>query len=304
MKKAANNKKAAASEAKSPPALQDETAEQPTPARKAFPVVGIGASAGGLEPLEAFFASIPKDNAGDLGIAFVVIQHLSPNHKSIIGEILKKDTSLPIKEIQDGMEVEPSTVYFNPPNQEVGLYQGTFHLMEPAEIRHTRLPIDFFFRSLAQDLEEKAICVILSGTGSDGTLGLGAVKGGGGMTMAQAEEQAKYPFMPRSAIDTGLVDYVLPVERMPEEILRYVKHPYLGGREKRCPRTSSTRTSWPRSSCWSGPTPSTTSATTSRPPSAGASAAAWPFTRSRISPTISATSSKTPRKSRPCSKTW
>ena len=168
-------------------------------------------------------------------MAFVVIQHLSPKHKSIIGEILKKDTILPIKEIQDGMAVEPSTVYFNPPDKEVGLYQGTFHLMEPAEIRHTRMPIDFFFRSLAQDLEEKAICIVLSGTGSDGTLGLEAVKGAGGMTLAQAEEQAKYPFMPRSAINTGLVDYVLPVERMPEEVIRYVKHPYLKGQERELP---------------------------------------------------------------------
>ena len=165
----------------------------------------------------------------------MVIQHLSPKHKSIIGEILKKDTDLPIREIQDGMQVEPNTVYFNPPDSEVGLYQGVFHLMEPVQIRHVRLPIDYFFRSLAQDLEEKAICIVLSGTGSDGTLGLEAVKGGGGMTMAQAEEQAKYPFMPRSAIDTGLVDYVLPVERMPEEIIRYVKHPYLEGREKDLP---------------------------------------------------------------------
>ena len=107
--------------------------------------------------------------------------------------------------------------------------------MEPVQSRHVRLSIDYFFRSLAQDLEEKAICIVLSGTGSDGTLGLEAVKGGGGMTMAQAEEQAKYPFMPRSAIDTGLVDYVLPVEKMPEEISRYVKHPYLGG-EKIYPR--------------------------------------------------------------------
>ena len=125
------------------------------------------------------------------------------------------------------MELEPNCVYFNPPDREVAIYQGVFHLLEPAESRHTRLPINYFFRSLAQDLEEKAICIVLSGTGSDGTLGLEAVKGAGGMTMAQAEEQAKYPFMPRSAIDTGLVDYVLPVEEMPGELIRYVKHPYL-----------------------------------------------------------------------------
>ena len=211
-----------------------EAVEEPKKKGKGvFPVVGIGASAGGLEPLEVFFANIPTALSEEM--AFVVIQHLSPKHKSIIGEILKKDTDLPIKEIQDGMEVKPRTVYFNPPDREVGIFQGVFHLMEPSLARHVRMPIDYFFRSLAQDLEEKAICIVLSGTGSDGTLGLAAVKGAGGMTMAQAEEQAKYPFMPRSAIDTGLVDYVLPAESMPEEIIRYVKHPYLEGREKDLP---------------------------------------------------------------------
>jgi two-component system CheB/CheR fusion protein len=212
-----------------------QPAKVPKKESKAFPVVGIGASAGGLEPLEAFFANIPTDKLTDLNMAFVVLQHLSPNHKSIIGEILKKDTDLPINEIRDGMNVEPNTVYFNPPDKEVGLFQGVFHLMDPPEPRHIRMPIDYFFRSLAQDLEEKAICIVLSGTGSDGTLGLRAVKGAGGMTMAQAEDQAKYPFMPRSAIDTGLVDYVLPVEKMPGEIIRYLQHPYLESREKDLP---------------------------------------------------------------------
>ncbi len=209
----------------SPP---EKGGEPPAKTRKAFPVVGIGASAGGLEALETFFSTMPADG----NMAFVIIQHLSPNHKSIMGQILKKDTRMPVLEIQDGMELELNCVYFNPPNREVAIYQGVFHLVEPAETRYTRLPIDYFFRSLAQDLEEKAICIVLSGTGSDGTLGLEAVKGAGGMTMAQAEEQAKYPFMPRSAIDTGLVDYVLPVEEMPGELIRYVKHPYLESREK------------------------------------------------------------------------
>lgn len=194
--------------------------------------MGIGASAGGLEPLEVFFASIPIEKPD---LAFVVIQHLSPKHKSIIGEILKKDTDMPIQEIRDGMVIEPNTIYFNPPDQDVGIHKGAFQLIEPSEVRYTRLPIDAFFRSLAGDLEEKAICIVLSGTGSDGTLGLEAVKGAGGMTMAQAEEQAKYPFMPRSAIDTGLVDFVLPAEQMPEEIIRYVRHPYLEEREKEMP---------------------------------------------------------------------
>jgi len=199
----------------------------------AFPVVGLGASAGGLEPLETFFSYLPTDQPPAADLAFVVIQHLSPKHKSMVGEILKKDTNLPIKEIRDGMKVQPNTIYFNRPDKEVGLYQGVFHLVQPSEARHARMPIDFFFRSLAQDLEEKAVCIVMSGTGSDGTLGLEAVKGAGGMTMAQAEEQAKYPFMPRSAIDTGLVDYILPVEKMPEEIIRYVQHPYLDEERKK-----------------------------------------------------------------------
>jgi two-component system, chemotaxis family, CheB/CheR fusion protein len=200
---------------------------------KVFAIVGIGASAGGLEPLEAFFASIPSPLEEDL--AFVVIQHLSPQHKSLIGDILKRSTALPIQEIRDGLKVSPKNVYFNPPNRDVGIYQGIFQLTQPEESRGTRLPIDHFFRSLAQHLEEKAICIVLSGTGSDGTLGLEAVKGGGGLTMAQAEDQAKYPFMPRSAIDTGLVDYVLPAEQMAGEIIRYLKHPYLEGREQELP---------------------------------------------------------------------
>ena len=234
--KATNQKKTTSPKAKTSPADKiAEAAEPLLPERKAFPVVGIGASAGGLEPLEAFFASIPKDQPSEVNMAFVVIQHLSPKHKSIIGEILKKDTNMPIREIQDGMTVEPNTIYFNPPDKEVGIFQGAFHLMDPGGPRHIRMPINFFFRSLAQGLEEKAVCIVLSGTGSDGTLGLEAVKGAGGMTMAQAEEQAKYPFMPRSAIDTGLVDYVLPVEQMPGEVIRYVKHPYLKGQERELP---------------------------------------------------------------------
>ncbi len=185
---------------------QEKTADARLKEVKTFPVVGIGASAGGLEPLEAFFASIPTDKLPAADMAFVVIQHLSPKHKSNLGEILKKDTDMPIKEIQDSMELEPNTIYFNPPDRDVSIYQGEFHLLEPSEARHARMPIDFFFRSLAQDMEEKSICIVLSGTGSEGTLGLEAVKGAGGMTMAQAEEQAKDPFMPRNTIDTGLVD--------------------------------------------------------------------------------------------------
>jgi two-component system CheB/CheR fusion protein len=230
---AREEKKTAAPKVTPPPRKKkSEPIEQHPSGKKVFPLVGIGASAGGLEPLEAFFAYMPADKPD---MAFVVIQHLSPKHKSIIGDILKKDTDMPITEIRNGMKVEPNTIYFNPPDQEVTIHQGTFLLVQPTEARFTRLPIDIFFRSLALELEEKAICIVLSGTGSDGTLGLEAVKGAGGMTMAQAEKQAKYPFMPRSAIDTGLVDFVLTVEKMPEEIIRYLKHPYLEERERELP---------------------------------------------------------------------
>lgn len=164
-------------------------------------------------------------------MAFVVIQHLSPQHKSILGDILKKDTSMKVVEVQDGMSIIPDCIYLNPPDKEVGIFRGIFHLVEPDESRKIRLPIDYFFRSLAGEQAEKAICIILLGTGSDGTLGLEAVKGVGGLTMAQAEQQAKDPGMPRSAVDTGMVDLVLPVEKMPGELVTYVKQPYLEGSE-------------------------------------------------------------------------
>ncbi len=198
---------------------------------KAVPIVGLGASAGGLEALESFFLHMPPKT----GLAFVIIQHLSPRHKSILGEILKKDTQMEVMEVQDGMGVEANCVFFNPPDKDVAIFNGIFHLMEPPASPRVRMPIDAFFRSLAEDRGEKAICIILSGTGSDGTLGLEEVKAAGGMTMAQAEFQAKYPFMPKSAIDTGQVDYVLPVEQMPQTLTRYISHPYIETGEKPTP---------------------------------------------------------------------
>jgi two-component system, chemotaxis family, CheB/CheR fusion protein len=195
--------------------------------KKSFPIVGIGASAGGLEAIETFFAHMPTG----VGMAFVVIQHLSPQHKSILGDILKKDTSMQVIEVEDGMHIVPNCIYLNPPDKEIGIFNGIFRLVKPDQSRKIRLPIDYFFRSLADEQAEKAICIILSGTGSDGTLGLEAVKGVGGLTMAQAEQQAKYPGMPRSAVDTGMVDLVLPVEKMPGELVNYVKQPYLEGPE-------------------------------------------------------------------------
>jgi two-component system, chemotaxis family, CheB/CheR fusion protein len=195
---------------------------------KNFPVVGIGASAGGLEAIEGFFANTPSE----IKIAFVIIQHLAPEHKSIMGSLLKKYTNLKVTEVCDGTKIEPGCVYLNPPNRDVSIMNGRLLLSEPAQARGMRLPIDYFFRSLAEDRSDKSICIILSGTGTDGTLGLKAIKSACGMAMAQKETQAKYDSMPRSAIDTGLVDYVLPVEKMATTLMKYVKHPYIGGPKK------------------------------------------------------------------------
>ena len=203
--------------------VSPKTPDANGPAKKSFPIVGIGASAGGLEALETFIDHLPASP----GVAIVIIQHLSPKHKSIMGQILQRHTSLPVQEVADGLEVAPNCIYFNAPDREVAIFNGKLHLMEPRTDQVVRLPIDYFFRSLAEDMGERAICIVLSGTGSDGTLGLQAVKGAGGLTMAQEESQAKYPFMPRSAILTGSVDHVLPVEEMPAELGRYLQHPYL-----------------------------------------------------------------------------
>ncbi len=205
------------------PPFEDKETEE----RQPFPIVGIGASAGGLEALQGFFSHMPPDS----GMAFVIIQHLDPRRKSIMDDLLRRYTTMPVLQVQDGVEVAPNSVYLNPPDKEVGLFKGRFQLTEPAEAHAVRLPIDRFFRSLAEDQGEKAICIILSGSGSDGTLGLRAIKGAGGTAVVQEPEQAQYGNMPESAIATGLVDYVLPVERMPGELIGYVKHPCLAGEE-------------------------------------------------------------------------
>jgi two-component system CheB/CheR fusion protein len=192
-------------------------------AEKGFPVVGIGASAGGLEALEGLFSSFSPAP----GLAFVIIQHLDPRHRSMMASLLQKHTKMPVIEMTDGMQVEVNRVYLNPPNKDVVITNRTLWLTEPVPIHGLRLPIDHFFRSLAKDLGEQAICIVLSGTGSDGSLGLKAVKGEGGITLAQKIKQAKYAGMPQSAIDTGFVDLILPVEKIPKELIRFAGHPYL-----------------------------------------------------------------------------
>ncbi len=192
-------------------------------AEKSFPIVALGASAGGLEALQGFFDHMPSDS----GMAFMVLQHLNPKGKSMLGAILQKHTQMELLDAQDEMRVEPNRVYLNPAGKDVGIFNGVFQLTDPIKTRGISLPIDHFLRSLAQDQGERSLCVILSGTGSDGTLGLKAIKESGGMTIVQDPRSAKYDGMPRSAIDAGLADHILPVEEIPRELLSYVQQPYL-----------------------------------------------------------------------------
>jgi len=184
-----------------------------------FPIVGIGASAGGLAAFEAFFSAMPADK--DTGMAFVLVQHLAPDHKSILSELVRCYTRMQVFEVEDGVAVKPNCAYIIPPNCDMAFLNGALQLLEPSAPRGRRLPIDFFFRSLAQDQHERAVCIVLSGTGSDGALGVRAVKSEGGMVMAQNPESTEYDGMPRSAIATGLVDYVLPPAEMPAQLIAY-----------------------------------------------------------------------------------
>jgi two-component system, chemotaxis family, CheB/CheR fusion protein len=189
-----------------------------------FPIVGIGASAGGLAAFEAFFSGIPANV--DPGMAFVLVQHLAPNHKSILTELVRRYTRMKVFEVEDGMIVRPNCAYIIPPNCDMAFMNGSLHLLEPSLPHGQRLPIDFFFRSLALDQRERTIGIILSGTGSDGTLGVRAIKGEGGMIMAQNPASTQFDGMPRSAIATGLVDYELPPAEMAAQIITYAAHAF------------------------------------------------------------------------------
>ncbi|HEX7233421.1 MAG TPA: chemotaxis protein CheB, partial [Candidatus Binatia bacterium] len=181
-------------------------------------VVGIGASAGGLESLKEFFGAIHADS----GLAFVVIQHLAPARESYMADILGKYTEMKVTEATNNMPVEANCVYTIPPSKFLRIEQGRLYLSEIEPIGGMRMPIDFFFRSLAEDRRDKAVCVLLSGSGSDGTLGLREVRGAGGLTIVQKPETAQFDTMLRSAIGTGMVDFVLPLGEIPEVIHRYV----------------------------------------------------------------------------------
>ncbi len=199
-----------------PPAAKKPAPNQGRPC----PIVGIGASAGGLEALVLFLEHVPKGS----GMAFVIVQHLDPTQKGMMPELLQRATGMKVMQVKDRTRVQANCVYVIPPNSDMSVLRGVLHLLAPLESRGLRLPIDFFFRSLAEDQREQSAGIILSGMGSDGTLGLRAIKEKAGIVLVQDPATAKFDAMPRSAIDAGLADIVAPAEELPEKLVTYRKH--------------------------------------------------------------------------------
>lgn len=183
--------------------------------------VGIGASAGGLEALDTLFSHMPAES----GLAFIVIQHLSPDYKSLMVELLSKRTAMKVVRAEEGLPVEANTVYLIPPRKELTIFHGKLVLSDMSHHNLPNLPIDIFFRSLAVDQAERAVGIVLSGTGSDGVRGIRAIKEQGGMVVVQKESSARFDGMPRAAINTGLADVILTPEEMPEKLMSYISHP-------------------------------------------------------------------------------
>ena len=250
----------------------------PTPAPPdPFPVVGLGASAGGLEAFEQFFRSVPAD----LGMAFVLVSHLDPSHESILTEILQRATALPVVEASDQLAVKPDHIYVIPPNRDMTIFHGVLQLSVPDLPRGQRMPIDAFFRSLADDRGNRAMGVVLSGTGSDGTLGLRAIAGEGGVTFVQDPATATYDGMPSSAIRFGLRDPRAARGADARGDADRRANPGHAPAPSRDPHPRSPGSS--RSSPPCAPARVTTSPSTSEARSCAAWIAAWPSTTSRTS---------------------
>jgi two-component system CheB/CheR fusion protein len=202
---------------------------EPTPSKLEslpFPIVGIGASAGGLEALEQFLRHMTEN----CGMAFVIVQHLDPTHKGIMPELLQRTTKMQVFQVSDQMRVEPNCVYVIPPNKDMSILHGVLYLFEPMSARGLRLPIDFFLRSLAEDRQAGSIGIILSGMGSDGTLGLRAIKEKGGVVLVQEPASAKFDSMPTSAINAGLADLIAPAEELPAKLIDFLRLPMVFNR--------------------------------------------------------------------------
>ena len=186
-----------------------------------FPVVGIGASAGGLEALERFFEHMPEQT----GMAFIVVQHLSPDFKSVMDELLARKTRIPIHRVEDGMELRPDAIFLIPPKKDMITSNGRLLLTDKDPRQLVTLPIDHLFRSLASDCADRAIGIILSGTGSDGSRGIQDIHDAGGLVIAQTPDSSKFDGMPKSAVQTGACDLILTPDEMPQALMRYIKHP-------------------------------------------------------------------------------
>ena len=208
---------------------RQRVARKPQTSAKPNSIVGVGASAGGLEAFEQLLRALPEDT----GMAYVLVQHLAPKHESILRDLLSKSTRMPVIEVSDGMAVRPNQVYVIPPNADMSIKEGVLHLSPLGTDRSRRMPIDLFLRSLAEDQQGRAIGVILSGTASDGTMGIQAIKAMGGVTFAQDDESAKYNAMPRSAAAAGNVDFILPPEGIAREMTRISKHIHIFNTDER-----------------------------------------------------------------------
>jgi len=208
-----------ANEKKKKTAIKPEVIGRKIFSPRSFPIVGIGASAGGLEAMNQFFGCMPENT----GMAFVVIQHLDPTHEGILPELLQRITPMRVFQASDRLKVKPDTVYVIPPNKSLSLLNGVLHLFDPVEIRGLRLPVDYFFRSLADDQQQRSIGVILSGMGSDGSLGLKAIKERNGIVLVQDPDTAKFDGMPRSAIGSVVADIVAPADKLPAKLIAYLK---------------------------------------------------------------------------------
>jgi two-component system, chemotaxis family, CheB/CheR fusion protein len=204
---------------KKPSSLAKKNSGNKGPEKQRIPVVGIGASAGGLQALEAFFDNMPDD----ANVAFVVVTHLDPSHASMMPELVQRHTKMKVHQVKDGMEIEPNHVYVIPPDRDMAIENRTLTLAKTGISGAPRAPVNYFLRSLAKDLKERAMAVILSGMGTDGTEGVKAVKAELGMVMAQEPDSAKYDSMPKCAIATGLTDFVVPPEKMPKHLIDYLK---------------------------------------------------------------------------------
>jgi two-component system CheB/CheR fusion protein len=207
-----------------PQATEPETSPpEPSSPTGAFPIVGIGASAGGLEAFTQLLQQIPVTT----GLAFVLVQHLDPTHESMLPELLSRVTKMPVRQVQRGMTVEPNHIYVTPPNANMTINGMTLRLVLRSETLGLHMPIDHFFRSLAQQHGSRAIGIILSGAGSDGALGLAEIKEQGGITFVQDVRTARFPGMPHSAIMHGGIDFILPPEGIAQELARVAQHPYV-----------------------------------------------------------------------------